>query len=126
MRSFLLALAEGGRALRWIFLLIFFVLFLNLFFGCATPGALAVESWTRNNAAIDALKDELVDAPKSSEKEARIRQAIDALEKSNQDISQQVAAAEEAEKKATSEKKWLYFAISTAFVFGAVAAFKFF
>lgn len=126
MRSFLLALADGAAAIRWIFFLIFLVIFLNLFFGCATPGALAVESWTRNNAAIAALKEELADAPAGTEREVRIRQAIAALEKSNQDISQQVAAAEEAEKKATSEKKWLYFAISTAFVFGAVAAFKFF
>lgn len=126
MRNLLLALAEGGRSLLLIIFLIFFVLFLNLIFGCATPGALAVESWTRNNAAVAALKDELRETPKGSEKEARIRQAIDALEKSNRDISKQVEATEAAEKKATPEKKWLFIAISTAFVFGAVAAFKFF
>lgn len=126
MRSFLLALADGAAAIRWIFFLILLAIFLNLFFGCASPGALAVESWTRNNAAVAALKDELRETPKGTEKEARIRQAIDALEKSNRDISKQVEATEAAEKKATPEKKWLYVSIATAFVFGAVAAFKFF
>lgn len=126
MRNLLLALAEGGRSLLLIIFLIFFVLFLNLFFGCATPRALAIEAWQRNNAAIDALKDELRETPKGSEKESRIRQAIDALEKSNQDISQQVAAAEEAEKKATSEKKWLYIAIASALALGAVVVIKLF
>lgn len=126
MRNFLLALSEGAHAIKCIFFLIFLVIFLNLFFGCTTPGALAVKSWTRNNAAIAALKEELADAPKGSEKEARIRQAIDALEKSNVDISEQAGRAGEAEKKATSGKKWLYLMVSTAFVFGAVAAIKFF
>lgn len=100
MRSFLLALAEGGRSLLLIIFLICFVLFLNLFFGCATPAAMAVETWARNYAAIDALKDELRDAPKGSEKEARIKQAIDALKKSNVEIYEQVARTDDAEKKA--------------------------
>lgn len=52
--------------------------------------------------------------------------AIDALEKSNQDISTQTAKAEEAEKKATSEKKWLYIAIASALALGAVVVIKLF
>lgn len=99
MRNLVRACIEGRYALYFIAACIAAIMALSSL-RCKTPQTIASATWKRNAEAIEALKTELPNA--TPERAAKIKGAIDALEKSNETIETETARADEAEKSASA------------------------
>lgn len=104
MRALMIALAEGGRYLFYIAILVLFLIVAS-FFRCASA-PLSQSATVENQAAIDGLKDELKTATPAKAKV--IKQAIDALQNSTKTIDSETKRADKNEKSAAEFRalKW--------------------